>query len=53
MLIERPEGKRPHGRFRREYGIILKWVLEKYVADIWTVFNYHMIGNEKLASIKA
>jgi hypothetical protein len=31
ILVEKPEGKRPLGRSRRRWSIILKWVLEKKV----------------------
>jgi hypothetical protein len=29
VLVEKPEGKRPLGRPRRRWRIILKWILEK------------------------
>jgi hypothetical protein len=29
ILVGKPEGKRPLGRPRRRWGIILKWILER------------------------
>jgi hypothetical protein len=29
ILVGKPEGKRPLGRSRRRWWIILKWILEK------------------------
>jgi hypothetical protein len=30
VLMGKPEGKRPPGRFRRRYGIILRWISKKW-----------------------
>jgi hypothetical protein len=30
-LVEKPEGKRPLGRSRRSWGIILKGIIKKWV----------------------
>jgi hypothetical protein len=29
-LVEKPEGKRPLGRQRRRWGIILRWIFKKW-----------------------
>jgi len=29
VLVEKPEGKRPLGRPRHRWGIILKWIFRK------------------------
>jgi hypothetical protein len=34
----RPEGKRPLGRPRRRWGMILKWILKKRNGEAWAVF---------------
>ena len=33
-MVEIPEGKRPLGRPKRRWGIILKWVVRKWDADM-------------------
>ena len=33
-MVEIPEGKRPLGRPKRRCGIILKWVVRKWDADM-------------------
>jgi hypothetical protein len=33
-LVGRPEGKRPLGRPRRRWGIILKWIFKKWDGDM-------------------
>jgi hypothetical protein len=30
ILVGRPEGTRPHGRPRRKWEIILKWIFKKW-----------------------
>jgi hypothetical protein len=34
ILVGRPEGRRPHGRPRRRWEIILKWIFKKLDGDI-------------------
>jgi hypothetical protein len=38
VLVGKPEGKRPLGRPRRRWGIILKCILKKLHGAIWTGF---------------
>jgi hypothetical protein len=35
VLVEIPEGKRPLGRPRRRWGIILRWILRKWDVGTW------------------
>jgi hypothetical protein len=34
LMVWKPEGKRPLGRYRRQWGIILKWVFIKWDANM-------------------
>ena len=34
--MEKPEEKKPFGRPRRRWGIILKWIFEKWDGEVWT-----------------
>jgi len=36
ILVRNPEGKRPFGRPRRRWGIILRWLFRKWVVGVWT-----------------
>ena len=36
VLLGKPEGKRPLGRPRRRWGIILKWIFRKWNVGVWT-----------------
>jgi hypothetical protein len=36
LLVGKPEGKRPLGRRRRRWWIILGWILEKWDGVMWT-----------------
>ena len=35
VLVGRPEGKRPLGRPRRRWGIILRWIFRKWERGLW------------------
>ena len=35
-LVGKPEGKRPLGRPRRRWGIILRWICKNWDKEIWT-----------------
>jgi hypothetical protein len=35
MLFGKPEGKRPLGRPRRRWGVLLEWMLAKEVGYLW------------------
>ena len=36
VLVRKPEGKRPLGRPRFRWGIILRWIFRKWDVGIWT-----------------
>jgi len=36
VLVGRPRGKRPFGRPRHRWGIILKWIFKKWNGEAWT-----------------
>ena len=36
VLVGRPRGKRPFGRPRYRWGIILKWIFKKWNEEAWT-----------------
>jgi hypothetical protein len=40
VLVGRPEGKRPLGRPRRRWRVILKWIFKKWDVKAWTGFTY-------------
>jgi hypothetical protein len=43
-LVGRPEEKRPLGRRRHRWGIILKWVFRKWTGEAWTGLIWLKIG---------
>jgi hypothetical protein len=44
LLVGKPEGKRPLGRPRRRWEIILGWILEKWDGVMWTGLVWVKIG---------
>jgi hypothetical protein len=42
--VGRPEGKRPLGRQRRKWRIILKWIFKKWYGVAWTILIWLKIG---------
>jgi hypothetical protein len=44
LLVGKPEGKRPLGRPRRRWGIILEWILERWDGVVWTGLVWLRIG---------
>jgi hypothetical protein len=44
ILVEKPEGKRPLGKSRRRWRIMLDWILEKYGGKMWTGFMWIRLG---------
>jgi hypothetical protein len=61
ILTGKPEGKRPVGRPRLRWGIMLEWILRKYGGKLWTgciwlrmgpVASSCEHGNETMPSIK-
>jgi hypothetical protein len=44
LLVGKPEGKRPLGRPRRRWGIILGWNLERWDGMMWTGLVWLRIG---------
>jgi hypothetical protein len=36
VLVGKPEGKRPLGRPRHRWGIILRWIFRKWDVGLWT-----------------
>jgi hypothetical protein len=44
ILVGRPEGRRPLGRPRRKWEIILKWIFKKWDGGIWTGLIWLRIG---------
>jgi hypothetical protein len=40
MLVGKPEGKRPLGRPRRRWGIILIWIFRKCIVRAWIGSNW-------------
>jgi hypothetical protein len=39
VIVGKPEGKRPYGRFDAAERILLKWISVKYSAVKWTALN--------------
>ena len=39
ILVGKAEGKRPFGRLRLRWGIILRWIFRKWDVGIWTGSN--------------
>ena len=44
VLVGKPEGKRPFGRPRRRWGIILRWIFRKWDMVAWNGLIWLMIG---------
>jgi hypothetical protein len=44
ILVGIPEGKRPLGRLRRRWRIILRWILEREDGVVWTGLIWLRIG---------
>jgi hypothetical protein len=44
LLVGKPDGKRPPGRSRRRWGIILGWILERWDEVMWTGLVWLRIG---------
>jgi hypothetical protein len=44
VLVGKSEGKRPLGRPRHRWGIILKWILKKWDEGAWTGLIWLRIG---------
>jgi hypothetical protein len=39
LLVGRPDGKRPLGRPRCRWSIILKWIFKKWDGEAWIGFS--------------
>ena len=44
VLVGRPDGKRPLGRPRRRWGIILRWIFRKWEGVVRTGWSWLRIG---------
>ena len=44
VLVGKPEGKRPLGRPRRRWGIILRWIFRKWEGVVRTGWSWLRIG---------
>jgi hypothetical protein len=44
VLVGKPEGKRPLGRPRHRWGIILVWIFRKCNVGVWTGLGWLWIG---------
>ena len=44
VLVGKPEGKRPLGRPRRRWGIILRWIFRKWEGVVGTGWSWLRIG---------
>jgi hypothetical protein len=44
LLVGKPEGKRPLGRPRRRWWIILGWIVERWDGVMWTGLVWLRIG---------
>ena len=44
VLVGKPEGKRPLGRPRRRWGIILRWIFRKLERVVGTGWSWLRIG---------
>jgi hypothetical protein len=47
ILVGKPEKKRPLGRARRSWKVLLRWILEKQDGVIWTGFIWLAIGTSR------
>jgi hypothetical protein len=45
-LVVKPEGKRPLGRPRLRWRIILRWILRKWDVVVWTGMSWLWIGTD-------
>ena len=44
ILVGKPEGKRPLGRPRRRWELILRRIFRKWVVGVWTGSSWLRIG---------
>ena len=44
VLVGKPEGKRPLGRPRRRWWIILGWISRRWDVGMWTGLGWHRTG---------
>jgi hypothetical protein len=44
VLVGKPEGKRPLGRPRRRWRIILRWSFREWDVGVWTGMRWLKIG---------
>jgi hypothetical protein len=44
VLVGKPEGKRPLGRPRHRYGIILRWISKNWYRCAWAILIWLRIG---------
>jgi hypothetical protein len=44
VLLGKREGRRPLGRPRHRWGIIIKWIFSKWVEEVWTKLIWLRIG---------
>jgi len=44
VLVGKPEGKRPVGRPRRRWGIILRWLFRKWEGVVGTGWSWLRVG---------
>ena len=44
FLVGKPEGKRPLGKPRRRWGIVLRWILRKWDVGVWPGSSWLRIG---------
>jgi hypothetical protein len=44
VLVGKPEGKRPLGRPRNRWDIILRWIFGKWNVGVWTELSWLRIG---------
>ena len=44
VLVGKPEGKKPLGRPRRRWGIILRWIFRKWEGVVGTGWSWLRIG---------
>jgi len=44
FLVRKPGGKRPLGRTRRRWEVILRWIFRKWDMEIWTGSSWFWIG---------
>jgi len=44
VVVGKPEGKRPLGRSRRRWGIILRWIFRKWSVGVWNGSSWLRTG---------